>query len=242
MYTVHKRSVNGLKLGIVSINTSWRSTGNDENKLLFPTKFIYESIEKIEGVDRKILVHHHPLSFLESNNQYVIEDIIHNKFDLTFFGHIHKSITSLDYTPKTGLIKIISPASLKYHQGGEIGFSLINFDFDESRFMVDTLLYDERNNFFYKSPNQIWYEIPEDEITKKQNSFRRTLRKVLRKEKELAQDLFVSFSEKNKSFIDVFVSPILKKHNFGESKSKLKSYNLDDIIKDDNSYLIFGDV
>ncbi|MAO17367.1 metallophosphoesterase [Muricauda ruestringensis] len=241
MYTVHKRSVNGLKLGIVSINTSWRSTGNDENKLLFPTKFIYESIEKIEGVDRKILVHHHPLSFLESNNQYVIEDIIHNKFDLTFFGHIHKSITSLDYTPKTGLIKIISPASLKYHQGGEIGFSLINFDFDESRFMVDTLLYDERNNFFYKSPNQIWYEIPEDEITKKQNSFRRTLRKVLRKEKELAQDLFVSFSEKNKSFIDVFVSPILKKHNFGESKSKLKSYNLDDIIKDDNSYLIFGD-
>ncbi|RKN79801.1 metallophosphoesterase family protein [Ulvibacterium marinum] len=241
MYTVHRRVSGKFNLGIVTINSSWRSTGEDENQLLFPTKFIYEALSKIEGVDKKILIHHHPLNFLKSSNQYVLEDIVHNKFDITLFGHIHKSITSLDFTPKTGLIKIISPASLKSHQGGEIGFSLINFDFDESRFKVDTFLYDERNSFFYKRPDEVWYEIPEDEITKKQNSLRRTFRKVLIREKEHAKDLFVSFGEENKEFTDIFVSPVLKKHNFGQNRTEVSAISLDELTKDDRSYLIFGD-
>ncbi len=239
MYTTHIREIDGKTFGIVSINTAWRSNGDDENKLLFPTIFINEALEKIPNVYKKILLHHHPLNFFKSDNQYELEDLIHNKFDITFFGHIHKGLASIDYTPNTGLIKIISPAALKKHQGGEIGFSLVEFNFEKCKFLITTYLYNERHEFFYVSPNALEYDIPENKEIKEQNSFRKTLRKLLKREEEVAKELFVAFGEKDKTFLDIFVNPILKQA--AVENVTIKSYDIKKILSDDSHYLIIDD-
>lgn len=241
MYTTHVRVVDGITFGIVSINTAWRSNGDDENKLLFPTKFINEALERISHVEKRILLHHHPFNFFKPNNLFELEDLIHNRFDMTFFGHIHKGLTSIDLTPKTGLIKIISPAALKNHQGGEIGFSLVEFNFEDSEFNIRSYLFNQRHEFFYLHPDVNKYEIPENDEIKEQNSFRKTLRKLLRKEKEIAKELFVAFGEEERTFLDVFVDPVLKKPDQEGGNGDLKLYDLELIVEDDNHYLIVGD-
>lgn len=243
MYSVHIRELGGKKIGFVSLNTSWRSVGeDDENKLVYPPSYIYQALNDINGVDIKIILHHHPLNFLSTNNQYEVEDLIHNKFDISFFGHVHKGLTSIDYTPKTGIIKILSPASLKYHSGGDMGFSIVNFKLQDAKFDVSTYLYNLKQEFFYKAPSGSTYEIPTNDLVRKQNSFRAKLRKLIGKEKDSASELFVSFGENNFKFEDIFIEPLLRKQDYLSGKvDKLKPLEIRDLIYTKSDYIIAGD-
>lgn len=116
----------------------------------------------------------------------------------------------------------------------------MEFNFDVSEFSIQTFLYDERHNFFYNLPEIKKYEIPESEEIKKQNSFRKTVRKLLEHELDLAKDLIVSFDRKDLSFLDIFVDPVLKRASSDE-EINLKNYDARKIELDSEDYIISGD-
>lgn len=244
MYSNQIIKVKNYQIGITSINTSWRSTGDDRNKLLYPTELIEEAYQEIKSVDKKILVHHHPISDLKEFNKYQVEDIIHKYYDISFFGHIHKGLTTIDYTPNTGIIKIMSPASLKFHQGGEIGFSILDFNFDESIFEVETYLYSDQYDTFYQLTTPKKYQIPQSEELQKQNDFRKTIRKIQDKENILASELLVSLGDNEENnFMEMYVDPVLIRSDFDrKSVDSQKTYTLNDVLEnvDKDYYLITG--
>lgn len=243
LYTIHRRRLNGMEIGIVTMNSSWRSVDSeDENKLVYPASYLFEAINEIKDTDHKVIIHHHPISFFRTPIQFEIEDIIHNNFDISFFGHVHKGLTSIDYTPKTGLVKILSPASLKNHAGGDMGFSMVLLNFEESEFEVKTYLYNQKQEFYYDAPNKGTYQIPTSEEVREQNRFRAKLRKLIQKEKDLANELFVSFGDEFLNFSDLFIEPLLRKQNYQTGEiDKLQPLNINDVISEKNNFLISGD-
>ncbi len=50
MYSSHIREINGKKVGIISINSAWRSVGiNDTNNLIFPIEKLEEAIDRVSS-------------------------------------------------------------------------------------------------------------------------------------------------------------------------------------------------
>ena len=94
LFSVHKRIIDSVKIGIVTINTAWRSNSKDDkNKLLFPRILITKAIEMITDCEQKIILMHHDIFYLMEFNQYELEDIIYQHFHYLFSGHDHKKET-----------------------------------------------------------------------------------------------------------------------------------------------------
>src|SRR5690606_11003127 len=140
-----------------------------------PIVKIHEAIAAVKDCGKKILLHHHPFAYLKEFNEYDLEDIIYNSFDIAFSGHLHKSSSNVTITANDGIIKIGGPASLAPDRV-EVGFSILQFDYDSMEFHTTTDLYDKRNEVFYSLPKRT-FEIPTNEERRKQNSFRKVLRK-----------------------------------------------------------------
>lgn len=104
-YSSHIRTHLGKSVGVICLNTAWRAIGDlDEGNLIVPISYLQESLKLISKCDIKILLHHHPISQFKLYNQYTIEDLIHNNFNVSFSGHLHKNNTSVSYTSKDGKI------------------------------------------------------------------------------------------------------------------------------------------
>ncbi len=245
LFTSHIRVLNNKKIGILAINTAWRAIGNDDRgNLLFPIDKINEGLTNISEAEIKILIYHHPLSNFRDFNEYEVKDILHNNFDIIFRGHIHKNFNEINLTPNDGVIKISSSASLTEDKDAETGFSIINFNFDELEFSVTSKLFDSRNNIFYALPERT-YEIPTTEEKKKQNKFRKTLRKRFIGELKSANDLFVSKAniEVGKSFLSICTQPVLKTKSWSElmGDTTIESdFDWVNLNKPEKDYLILG--
>lgn len=242
-FSVHKRNFGDRKIGIVSINTAWRAVGNDDrNKLLFPEIALHQAAEKLDNVDLKILLHHHPLKYLREFNEYEIEDIIHNYFDISFSGHMHKSMTGVTITANDGMAKIAGSATLA-PGNAEIGFSIIDLNLEDLSVERSLRIYDTRNEVISTIDSSI--QIPVDKDRTRQNKFRKTVRKKYDIELEKAGDLFVSSKalDEDKSFLDLFTDPVLKSKS---AKEMMKSQemegdaDIESLIRSDDNVLILG--
>lgn len=82
------------KYGIYSFNTSWRSTGSgeaDRKKLLLGEYNIQRALRKLNEVDMKIAILHHPFEWLAEFDRKIVEPLMLGSFDLILQGHIHSS-------------------------------------------------------------------------------------------------------------------------------------------------------
>ena len=245
LYSAHERVINKNKIGILSINTAWRAVGkSDRGNLLFPIDKIQEGLSKIKDSDIKILIYHHPLSYFRDFNEHEVKDIFHNSFDIIFRGHLHKSFNEVNLTPNDGVIKISSSAALTEEKDSEIGYSTIDFNFEDLEFTVKNRLYNSRNQFFYSVPEKT-YEIPTTDEKRKQNKFRKTLRKRLLEELKYANDLFVSKAniEIGKSFLSICTQPVLKTKSWSDlmrDTSIESDFDWEKLNNPEEDYLILG--
>lgn len=125
-YIVH---INDVKLGIVCINSAWRSTGIGEmekGKMVVGRKLIIDGYESVETADIKICIMHHPLDWLVGADKNAIEKCI-NKFDIILNGHIHETSTKI-YTSYNG--QAIYNTCGKFDNSSDIynGYSLISIN------------------------------------------------------------------------------------------------------------------
>ena len=245
LFSSFEVEVDNKLIGIVSINNSWRSIGmDDDNNLLFPISKLKESLSYLNrNCDAKILVMHHPLSDFKKFNSYDIEDIIYNHFDVLFSGHVHKKETSINYTTNDGILKIVTPATLTF-DGGHIGYTILNLDYEENEYQVINEFYDSKVDTFYntKTPK---LDLPSSEEKLEQNRFRKKLKKKFEIELIGANNLLVSKEQgdSENTFFEITTQPVLKTQSNSEitnQESIVPDYNWDEFVKEDEDYLVLG--
>lgn len=245
MFSAYNREINGVKTGIISINSAWRAVGmRDDNNLVFPTIFIEEALSYIKDCSFKILLMHHPLRDFKAYNSSQIEDILHNNFDLVLTGHLHKSKDSIDLTKNTGMINMGAPAALSKEHDAQLGIGTIEFDFEESNFLVTKFLFDKNENIVYpveKGP----FELLSEENRSIQNRFRSKLKRRYQDELEDSKNLFVSKENglENKSFLEVCADPVLKfisSNEMSENSTPAEEFDWNNLNQADRDYIILG--
>lgn len=246
LYSVHKRTINGNKIGIVTLNTAWRSfSKEDRGKLLFPRLFVIRALEEIKDCEKKFLLMHHDIADLTEYNAFEVEDLIYENFHYLFSGHYHKKKQSLHITSHEGIFCCTTPATFTIsNTNTKIGYTLIDVDTNTFQVKIANSIYDWQSNIFLDEPIQI-IEIPLNEEKKEQNEFRKTLRDSYVNELIKANELFVSGQDENnsKNFIDLFSTPIIKTIPEIDSPYDRTTKHLVDyatILKSNENLMIYG--
>lgn len=246
LFSTHIRTINNsYKVGIVTINSAWRAVGiEDEGNLVYPSDKLHEALNNINSCDYKILIQHHPLSDFKRFNLNELEDLYYNHFDLYLSGHNHKNKDSVQISAGGGMISVSAPAALSFDYSAEIGYGIINIDFENHEFKITKFLYDRHNDIIY-TVDKPKIEIPASEEKRELNRFRKKLRKKFEIELNDANNLFVSLNddESSRTFLDMCTSPIIKNYPPSEVKvDELNNSSIDwnDLNTPDCDYLILG--
>lgn len=118
-----------INIGIVCINSAWRSTGaggKEKGKMVIGRKQIIDALESIQTSDIKLCLMHHPLDWLVDEDKTAIEKCI-NGFDIVLNGHIHETDTKV-YTSYNG--QTIFNTCGKFDNSSDIynGYTLISIN------------------------------------------------------------------------------------------------------------------
>lgn len=257
LYSVHLRTIENKQIGIVAINSAWRSFDSklDKNNLLFPICLLLDAVERIKNCEVKILLMHHPISDFKEFISYEFEDIVYNNFNMLFSGHVHKSKLSTNIRGTDGIFCCVSPASLTVSdKESTIGYSVIDFDVDDlGQVTVERIEYNPGIQSFVKPLEKIVVPIPLGAEKDKQLKLKRSIKRRLDHTLQIADSLFVSATDNGnlkKSFLELFTPPLIKNKSKAEySRSKLEyaknntpsqTIDLTSIINDQNNYLIHG--
>lgn len=150
-------SINGKKVGIACIDSSWRSSGKGECEkglMYVGEKQIQDLFRHIKCADIKICMMHHPIDWLSPYESTLIEREM-TKFDLVLCGHVHendnKEICRQDMKTIYSTAGKLFP--LDYAQGRKVdgynGYSILNIDYNTNlcTIFMRTYFAKERNDF-----------------------------------------------------------------------------------------------
>lgn len=126
-----ERNINGINIGIVGIDSAWRSTGSggsERGKMFVGEQQVGVLHNNIKDTDLKICLMHHPLDWLSGIEMVNVERKL-NYFDLVLRGHVH------DLEDKqicTQSFKTIYNTSGKLYPIDEYysGYSILDIDMD----------------------------------------------------------------------------------------------------------------
>ena len=247
LYTIHIRNIGSKNIGIVTINSAWRSSDSvkDKGQLLFPISTIKDAIHIVKDCSLKIFLLHHCLSDFKEFIESELEDLVYTNFHLLFSGHYHKQKASTHINGDEGIFCDVSPAALSlYDKHSNIGFTIVDVDIET--FEVNVKIYSLNpilNSF--NITNTINSEIPFNHDKKDQNDLRKTIRKRYKEALEEANSLFLTTNDidNEQNFIDLFTKPILKikpKSEFTGNKQDANIFSFENLLIDDKNYLIYG--
>ncbi|MGK9121090.1 metallophosphoesterase [Olivibacter jilunii] len=246
-YTCHIRMYEGKKVGFFCANTSLRAIGDDDSSnLVMCIADLKEGLSFLQDCEFKFFLHHHPLSQLRDFNYYEIENIVHNNFNVSFSGHLHKDKISAEFTHTDGILKIATAASLAGKDGSTVGFSLFMLSLDDYVVYGTNYNFDQTKEFFYEA-NPIDAQIPISREKQEQNKFRSVLNDLYQLELSEADDLFLNgkSTKHNKRFNDYWTDPVVNDKSAEEVKkdksAQSKNWSFEDVLTSDDNILIIGD-
>lgn len=241
---IFKRTIDNKKIGIVSLNTSWRAfIGDHTNKLLLSKEIVEKSVKKIKDCDIKIAIMHHPLEDLRNFNQFEVEDIIHEHFHILTTGHYHKHKPSILFSTNTGILKLSSMALMSNKDGSENGFTLLDFDLNTFEVNIEKHRYINSDNVFSLTQSYST-SIPVEKEKEREVKIYKQTKKLFEKTLIDANSLVI-FNKKeraDKNFLDFFNAPIIKDtshfENVEKNSTQGKSISTENISK--ANHIIFG--
>jgi len=102
------------KIGIVGINTAWLSNSDNDKEKLTPGKHMMEeALKDLKDCDYKLVLGHHPLSWLESEQRHQISAILANNKAMYLHGHMHKNSGEYFVALNTGFLTLQSGAAFQ---------------------------------------------------------------------------------------------------------------------------------
>ena len=92
--------VDGLSIGIASLNTVWRCGFDDTHKIVMGLNQITEQSSSLKGKQIRIALTHYPISCLKDIEQLEVKQKCAENFDLFFCGHSHRGYTFMQAPSK----------------------------------------------------------------------------------------------------------------------------------------------
>lgn len=247
LYSIHYRVYNGQKLAFVCLYTPWlcnldnSGAGNDYSNLLFP-EAVFSEIEQTldKDVNRKIVLMHHPISFLKDFNAYEVENHLYDNYDMLFVGHVHKMSNVVRHTGSNGIYEHTAKASLSKKEC--LGCSFIeNDDIETNIFRVSEITYikDSDESVFGKS---IVVTVPVGSDKDDLNKLRKKLYEKIGVEKDNANNLLLIKQEDGgQDFLSSYNTPLVFRSRDNTSTQTIGSLvPLTDIYDAKNHLIILG--
>lgn len=241
-------------VGVACLNSSWRSSSNDDKNLIIGEKQIESAIQFFENKENlmvKIAIMHHSINDLQNDDIATIKSKLFSHFDILLVGHKH--YVDIDYTRTFSGTLLISQsnASLADFSDSKYqnGYSIIHFDkgtnarivfrkylTDKEIFVSNTDVGNDKGEIIINYPSQ--QVIEEDVIM---NKIIDNLRDV--QLENLNEHLFTyGIDEKIPCRLeDVFVEPMITNLPDTHSDSdNIVYYHISDLLYETNNFLIYG--
>ena len=171
-----KLEIDGVKVGINCLNTSWRcfDSDTDEHKIVTGKSQITDNRDFFEDCNIRFAIgHHHPVKMSEFEIT-TLNDLIAQNYDAYFCGHTHNNDGEYITRAKGSAFYFTAPGTLSVNESAEgkyrNGFMVI--DFEQSLRYVDAQCYfQDENTDFVRDNNYggqgIWHQaIPGSSIIK----------------------------------------------------------------------------
>lgn len=135
-YSVYRLTVQGITVGILGLNSAWRSSGlrPDDGCLVLGHPILEQALARLGTCDLPIAMMHHPLDMLAPWDRKAAEIAMANSFRLLFTGHLHDSDPKHTDT-LYGSLYISSAAPLMGNEHNN-GYSIARLDLDQEKLTI----------------------------------------------------------------------------------------------------------
>ena len=245
LYTTAIREINGKRIGLLSINSAWRSieSEKDRGNLIYPIRYIHEALEKVRRCDLVICTMHHAVSDFKDYIEQEMENLVFEDCHILFTGHYHKAKLS-SILSTNGLLHSVGYATFNYNdQASSYGYMIITIDEDTFDVKIEAFPF-VNNQFIPDEP--ISTVLPMSADKRASNEFRRVMRKQLTYFRENADNLFVkgrTNETAGHTFSMLFSEPVIKDKSLQEllaSRKKGTKISLEQIEESSKSTILFG--
>lgn len=232
--------IDGKKVGISSLNSSWRCyDDNDYGNLLLGENQLNSNYQHIKECDVKIGLMHHQFDWLSPIEQKTIKSHISINYDLFLSGHVHSSATEYIQNTAGNCLFCVSPSGLNNIRQSEIehlnGFTVIDYDLDDVKFhylyynhtlkkFVDNTAIAENGRYIIKLACNLSSNILKiNQGVEIDNDFL-----------EFLNDSGANFTHRSKATLllnDIYVFPFLEKFSMSDSEDKVSSIKSENIVE-----------
>ena len=164
------KEINGQKIGISSLNSSWRCYGDEDyENIMIGENQLNDNFNYIKNCDIKIALLHHQLDWLSKFERKTISSHIIKEYDIILSGHVHENMSQF-VTGFTGSSFLnVSPSGLNQIRTDSKefsnGFTIIDYNdnvechylkynHDQKKFVDDTDTVDTGKMTFKKPDNE----------------------------------------------------------------------------------------
>lgn len=247
LYSIHYRMYQGHKEAFVCLYTPWlcnldKSGGsNDYGNLLMPTS-VFSEIEEIldADIDKRIILMHHPLSFLRDFNAYEVENEIYDNYNMLFSGHIHKMSNVTRNNGNNGIFEHTSKASLSEKE--LLGCTFIeNDDIEDNKFYVYEITYiKDSDECHFGRPLEV--SIPIGIEKENLSKIRKKIYQKVSVERENANNLLLIMQDDGgQDFLNTYNPPLIRSSKEDSSSQTLSPLiPLDSIFSTENHLIVLG--
>jgi len=91
-FYTQQHTINGIEVGILGLNTAWLACDDDDERALSPgVSMVRQGLEMIQDCRVKIVLGHHPLSWLHLDDAEPIEAMFERAKVMYLHGHLHRT-------------------------------------------------------------------------------------------------------------------------------------------------------
>ena len=199
--------IDGIKIGITSLNTSWRCAYDDRDRLVLGLWQISDSEPFIKDCDLKIAVGHHHPNLMKEFERNAFSRNLSKTYDVYFCGHTHSPYVELR-KPVDWLMDITSAGALSANvyedkDTYKNGFQIVEIDTEQHNYSIFT--FTAQDYFDFKLINSRTEHIPQPQedsrIIRKAEERAKNAEQRLQ---QLSNDIYIAPFTTIGKFIDSF--------------------------------------
>jgi hypothetical protein len=137
LFKSYRFSINGLEIGVASLNSAWRATGRandaDCGALLLGERQVELAAEHLSDCKIKFALMHHPLNWLAARDFQHVQRALARNFDVLLHGHVHETEGLSLVAPYNNLI-VCGAGCLYQSREYFNGYSIIDIDLSKNLF------------------------------------------------------------------------------------------------------------
>lgn len=128
-----KYEINGLSIGISSINSAWRCYDDDDHgNVLIGENQLNDNYKHIKDCDVKIALIHHQLDWISKIEKSVISSHMNKNYDVILSGHVHEHMSQMTTGFTGSCFHNVSPSGLNQIRSDSStfinGFTIIDYN------------------------------------------------------------------------------------------------------------------